>query len=358
MLVFTKRHLRQHRGWWTFFLVSLVGSSLLYWFVGVRATPEGAFGGTKPGLWFGIVGTIAMLAAAFLAVRHKYPVAWWIKGNARFWLNVHLFVGSLSFVLILMHSGFRFGGPFEQVLMWCYVVVIVTGFYGLAVQHFIPRMMTDRVPAETFSQQVPVLNRRLLVEADWLTAEATTEAASRFPLGKSVGDEDVEPVFEELKTYFKEYPEQDTFKGAGIKKVDDFVGFVYESPAGDGEEPATAPPPELPRDEMSERLRAFYVDVVRPYLEGHAPHSPLATKAKAEIQFDSLQSPLPPKLRRAAMEIEQICDVRRQFEFQKRLLWWLHSWLYLHVPASMVLLVLLVVHVVMALMVVPPERPW
>lgn len=358
---------RRHWQWWTAAGIGFVVSTILYLLIGRTATPEGAYGGTKPGLWFGIVGSVFMLAAAFLAVRKKWPVSPWIKGNARFWLQVHLWFGTLSVWLILLHSGFRFGGPFEQIMMWCFMLVAFSGFYGLGMQQVIPRMMTDRVPAETFSQQVPVLNRRLLVEADWIAAEATTAAdvegrpISRDVYGGEFDKTDVVAVHDELKAYFKEYPAQDTFKPHKIKDVATLFQFVYGQPYdGPAEKSETETDPEANEDTfhdpMAERLRSFYIGTVRPYLRGSDPYTPLQKKATADVQFDSLRSPLPPKLRRAAQDIEQICDVRRQYAHQKRLLWWLHSWLYIHVPASLVLVVLFVVHVWLALRVVPGPR--
>ena len=44
-----------------------------------------------------------------------------------------------------------------------------------------------------------------------------------------------------------------------------------------------------------------------------------------------------------------ICEERRQMADQIRLHHWLHGWLFIHLPLSMALLVLTIVHIVMAL---------
>jgi hypothetical protein len=372
---------RRHWPWWILFGTGAVVSLVSYVLFARTATPEGPFGGTTAGLWFGIAAGLGMLAAAFLAVRKKYIVSPLIPGSARLWLHVHLWIGTLALLWTFLHSGFRFGGPFERILMGVWLFVAASGFFGLLVQQYVPRLMTDTIRAETFAQQVPILCRRLLVRADWLTAHAASSALS---VRQDVADADVEAVYEELKAAFKEAPERDAFKTRSIKKVEDFKEFVYRT---EGRAPAapvlsTLAGPNDPGDSgsvvanvaararaarefreslvsiefdpMAERLRTFYQDVVRPYLRLERSQSVLNAKSTADVQFDSLRSPLPPRLEAAAAEIENICDTRRQYVAQRRLLWWLHSWLYLHVPASMVLLVLFLLHVFLALRVVPP----
>ena len=50
----------------------------------------------------------------------------------------HLWLGLLSFPLILFHAGFPFGGPLTSVLMWLFVFVFASGLLGAALQHFMP----------------------------------------------------------------------------------------------------------------------------------------------------------------------------------------------------------------------------
>lgn len=47
--------------------------------------------------------------------------------------------------------------------------------------------------------------------------------------------------------------------------------------------------------------------------------------------------------------LEEYCDQRRQFDVQKRLHHWLHSWLPFHIGLSVAVSVLLVFHVITAL---------
>ena len=58
---------------------------------------------------------------------------------------------------------------------------------------------------------------------------------------------------------------------------------------------------------------------------------------------------MPPVLHSQIQELEVICDERRQLAQQKRLHHWLHGWLMVHVPLSMALLLLAIVHAIMSI---------
>jgi hypothetical protein len=135
----------------------------------VRQSSGTTGGGTFMGMIYGISGSLMMLFAGLLAARKRVPT--WRIGSAQFWLRGHLWLGTLSVVLILFHSGFTFGGPLETVLMISLIVVATTGFYGLVLQHILPRMLMSRVPMETFNGQVPYLCQRLQAQSDLLVAE-------------------------------------------------------------------------------------------------------------------------------------------------------------------------------------------
>jgi hypothetical protein len=49
------------------------------------------------------------------------------------------------------------------------------------------------------------------------------------------------------------------------------------------------------------------------------------------------------------MQLEAICEERRELAQQKRLHHWLHGWLLVHVPLSLALLLLSAAHAVLAL---------
>jgi hypothetical protein len=71
---------------------------------------------------------------------------------------------------------------------------------------------------------------------------------------------------------------------------------------------------------------------------------------QAETRFAKLRSMVSLEgLRDELGQLATLCDERRQLAEQERLQVWLHGWLLLHVPLSLALLVLGVLHVYFAL---------
>src|SRR5436190_22846412 len=51
-------------------------------------------------------------------------------------------------------------------LMLLYGVVMVSRFYGLFLQHIMPRLMKERLPAETVFEQIPHIRSQLAAAAE------------------------------------------------------------------------------------------------------------------------------------------------------------------------------------------------
>jgi hypothetical protein len=148
---------------------ALIVSVILYvWYVSNE--PGGPRGGTAIGLAYGIVGYAFMLFAGLLGARKKVPV--WRIGRAQTWMRGHIWLGLLSLPLILFHGAFSFRGPLTGVLMILMFVVIVSGIFGAAMQHYVPSLLTTEVPLETIYEEIPHIRQQLREEADELVDAA------------------------------------------------------------------------------------------------------------------------------------------------------------------------------------------
>ena len=121
-------------------------------------------GGTPLGLAFGAIALGIFIFAALLGVRKKLVL--WRIGTVQRWLRAHIWLTFLTIPLVLLHSGFRFGGPMTTLLIVLYVIVMVSGIYGLALQHQIPHIMKERLPAETVYEQIPHIRAQLYAAAE------------------------------------------------------------------------------------------------------------------------------------------------------------------------------------------------
>jgi hypothetical protein len=239
-----------------------------------------------------------------LGARKKVPTM--RIGRAQTWMRGHLWLGTLSLIIILFHGGFHFRGPLTALLMTLFFIVIISGWVGAAVQHYVPRMMTLRVPMETIYEEIPHVRAQLRQEADQLVATICG------PLDGGISSEFVLP----------------------------------------GQQSESAAVTTLVEIEVADRMhfREIYMRKVRPFLENpDQPGMELANPRRAGEVFESLRRLMVAPVHGVLDDLENICEEEHQLRRQIRIYVWLHGWLLVHVPLSMALLVLGAVHAVMAL---------
>ena len=302
-----------HRRWVVACLVVLAVATAAY-IPYHRGALNGPSGGTWPGLIYGIAGFALMLYAGVLGARRKVPT--WRLGRATTWMKGHVWLGLLSFPLILFHSGFQLGGPLTLVLMGLFAVVVLSGIFGVVMQQFLPRLMMIQVPLETIYEQIESVVSQLEAEADELVAAACGPLAVPPPSAPAAP------------------------RGGGGLAPGEFIPRPTPRPRP----PSVGPLPGSPQ------LKELYLRDIRSFLAHDLPRNGrLDTPAKASALFQTLRKILLPPLHETVNELEAICEERRQLAQQKRLHHWLHGWLLIHVPLSMALLALSAAHAVVAL---------
>src|SRR5207237_4121236 len=118
------------------------------------------------GLTLGAIAFGIFIFAALLGVRKKLLRLH--IGSVQSWMRAHIWLTLLTIPLVILHSGFRLGGPMTILLLLLYVIVMVSGIYGLILQHRMPRLMQERVPVETIYQQIPHVRAKLREAAEQL----------------------------------------------------------------------------------------------------------------------------------------------------------------------------------------------
>lgn len=103
-----------------------------------------------------------------------------------------------------------------------------------------------------------------------------------------------------------------------------------------------------------ERIRRWYEEVVRPFLAWPSESRFLSDASKTADVFAQMRSlpgvdPAASKLPELLARLEEYCTERRQLARQETLHHLLHGWLYLHVPLSAAMMVMMIVHAVMTL---------
>ena len=319
---------RTHRTWAISSLSILLVSLLVYVFYALNAS-QGPGGGSAIGLLFGLVGFGFMIFAALLGARKRVPT--WRLGRAQAWMRGHLWLGLLALPMILFHGGFHFGGTLTRLLMWLLIVTVVSGIFGAALQHYIPRIMTSDVPLETIYDEIGRVRSLLREEAD----RAVEAVCGNLGLANSSPEE--------------------TKRAGGFTALRPIAATAVPLrtsaaiSAGASAAVAAAPERILLSKEQSAPLRSFYLGEMRSFLELPQRGSRLADVAAATASFAGLRTLLPAGVHVALSDLEDICDEARQLARQEQLHRWLHGWLLMHIPLSLALILLGAVHAVMAL---------
>ena len=128
-----------------------------------KASDHRSVGGTPLGLILGTIALAIFIFAALLGVRKKLVL--WRVGTVQRWMRAHIWLTLLTIPLVILHSGFRLGGPMTTLLIVLYAIVMVSGVYGLALQHQMPRIMMERLPAESVYEQIPHIRAQLYAAA-------------------------------------------------------------------------------------------------------------------------------------------------------------------------------------------------
>jgi hypothetical protein len=306
---------------WALATASILAAGLLVYVPYALYQPEGAGGNTWPGLIYGSLGYCMMLYAGLMGARKKRPL--WRVGRAQAWMRGHLWLGALSFPMILLHSAFHARGPLTILLMALLTITVLSGLTGALLQHFLPKRLTASVQLETIYEQIPEIREQLRQEASGIV-----ELLCRVPESVASGSSAA------------------VIAGPGWGEAKSGEADLSASVVGVVAEPEA---PDLNEDQRN-NLRQVYRHGILPFLRDPDDNQlPLADAVKARSFFDALRRQMPALLHEPITDLEGICEEERQLTVQRKRYLLLHGWLLVHVPLSITLLVLGAVHAVVAI---------
>jgi len=371
---------RAHFPWFVFVIVASVFATWLY--VGnfasqnlpaaMRLPPSltqrtfdyRSAGGTPIGLVFGSIAFGIFIFAGLLGVRKK--VVLWRLGTLQRWMRAHIWLTLLTIPLVLFHCGFRLGGPMTTLLIVLYAIVMISGVYGLALQHQLPHTMKERLPAETVYEQIPHIRAQLVAAAEKIRdsfqpapppqkADAGAPAPSP-DKAVTAGSTPMASTTAELST---PTARAKSVVGSAITAEPVTVGIpggasgaAAPPAASESSSPATAAvpsaPPAKPEPVVSDPgpaseavLHEFIELQILPYLSAkRGDRYRLGNSRYAEDFFRLIKLRVPEAYRQRVEEIQGWCDERRMLDLQLKLHHWLHGWLFVHVPISFLLILL------------------
>ncbi len=326
-------------------------------------------GGTPVGLIFGATAFAIFIFAGLLGARKK--VVLWRLGTLQRWMRAHIWLTLLTVPLVLFHSGFRFGGPMTTLLVVLYAVVMISGIYGLVLQHQLPHIMKERLPAETVYEQIPHIRAQLVTAAEKMRdsfkpaplektdagapapSAAKTVTAESTPMASTSGELST-PTARAKSVVGSSITAQTVPPTSGTPAAPGSSAFAKAT--ADKPTPVTAPSsspaattsakPQVASDTVSQSVLLEFLDEqVRPYLAARrGDRFRLGTNRYSEEVFRFVKLRVSETYRARVEEIQAWCDERRMLDLQLKLQHWLHSWLFVHVPISFLLILLTAWH--------------
>ncbi len=273
-------------------------------FATVGITLAGAVGarlGALVGLWnwppepssgFGVLCGVVGGAIVFFEMAIILRKRWrrWRLGRTRTWMRLHIWIGLVCMPVILVHAGFGFGGPLATVTLILFLLVMFSGVWGLIMQQWIPQKILSEIPGETIASQID-------------------------RLGEYHADE--------------------------ARRV--IIALTTVPPEAEAAAPVISGP-------LAKELETFRDDVLLPYLqEGRHSRSPLTAPAEAERHFARLREAVPLEARDDLDRLQELANLRRRWDAQAQLFFWLHNWQLVHLPLSVAMTTLMILHAVRAM---------
>lgn len=347
-----------HIPWVIFVVLATAATSLLYLanfhpervpsgfrFFGEIPPAHATIGGTPLGVIFGAVSLGIFVFAALLGLRKKLPIL--RIGNVQRWLRAHIWLTLLTVPLILLHSGFHLGGPMTTLLMGLYAVVMLSGIYGLILQHKMPTLMKERLPAEIVYEQIPNIRAQLSASAERLwksyrrqpvksTDERLPPRAAPTALSTiALPDVSIHAVLKTPSAAEKPMG-GGTIRGTSVSPAAITAADPAEAAGGD----------DAVTDPASETLLSQFIErQLLPYLNARRGGKfRLSNTREANETFRHLKLRVAASYRLRVDEMQGWCDERRLLDVQIRMQHWLHGWLFVHVPLSFLLLLLTAWH--------------
>jgi hypothetical protein len=241
-----------------------------------RVSPNGA---TLVGLIYGIISFVAILLLMYYGMRKRsYTAKHW---SLRAWLSFHVYIGTMTLLLVPLHAGFKFGFDIHTLAYVLLVMVVGSGIVGAALYLLLPRRF------EPFGEELT------------------------YPMGHGT-DEELRKIIRQMRALAIDKSQEfadacQTEIEYGIPKRHVGWGLLW-------------------RKSATAALVATQIEAFQDYLQ-HIP----------EVEHEAFQN-----LARLATQKR---DLEHRMAAQMRLQNLLEAWLYIHLPVSLVMFIVVIIHI-------------
>src|SRR3954453_1527258 len=145
--------------WRRIFLLLLIAVVGAYFY---NARKEFPHGGSTLGLTYGTIGYALILLLAFFGIRKRWYRSTF--GTLEQWMQSHIYLGVLTLVILVFHSGGRFNDAVAVTTLILVAIVVVSGIFGAILYVTVPRLLTEvesNLTVEEISDQLNQLARSM-----------------------------------------------------------------------------------------------------------------------------------------------------------------------------------------------------
>jgi hypothetical protein len=284
-----------------------------------------------------VVGLVCGIAAALIII---FEMLLWPRkalrrlrlAPAKHWMAAHIWFGLACLPLAMLHAGCQVPNSMLAItLMIALLLAVISGVYGLVLQNILPSWMLRHLPAETIYSQINYVSQQAVEDAHRLLLAVCGPDPARSP--EEMGQHRASAADASLA---EPGVPQAVVVGA-VRTTGNVRGRVLRTTAVLAS-----------KEDASILWDAFRA--LRPFLlRGASAGGPVADTRNADRWFDLLRRSCTPAGHEILNALQQLCDQRRQFDVQRRVHYWLHGWIPLHVGLSVAVVILLAAHIITAL---------
>src|SRR5436305_10788491 len=145
--------------WRRIFFLLLIASTASFIYYIQREFP---YGGSRFGLAYGSIGFFLCFLLAFFGIRKRWYRSTF--GTLEQWMQSHIYLGVLSLVVLVFHSGGRFNDAVAVTTLILVAIVVFSGIFGAILYVTVPRLLTEvesNLTVDEISDQLNQLSRQM-----------------------------------------------------------------------------------------------------------------------------------------------------------------------------------------------------
>jgi len=119
-----------------------------------------------------------IVVTMLLPLMRKFPA--YRIAKMRVWSQCHIYLSVIILLMFAIHShGFQTFGYLESIILYCYIIIALSGFIGLFVYRWFPKRLTRHGGDDILYEKIPIERQRVRETAEQLILQVSKENQER-----------------------------------------------------------------------------------------------------------------------------------------------------------------------------------